>query len=301
MEQAVKDAAAKFQRSASARLNSLGSEVDEKTTEIEEELSNLRATVTEATDAMRTEIDSTSTSFEAKLAEFETTLTNQRQAISDALERQSQGFSETQEERSEAFQAEIARTKEELASVIEAARAEVGERVAEIRRMEEESSGLVHSIGLGGTAERYGDEAKEQKKVADWYRIVTIALALGAVAMAIFAVVHQADETSAVLAKLGVSAVFGAVATYTARQSGRHQKREERAAALRLELTAFAPFIEPLDDDLKDLERVLMTRKTFGNIAALPEAGDEHRYGPLGPALEAVQKRLTMRGETPEE
>jgi hypothetical protein len=115
--------------------------------------------------------------------------------------------------------------------------------------------------------------------------------------MAVFAVVHHVNDNSAVIAKLGVSAVFGGLATYTARQSGRHRKKEEeRARNLQLELTAFAPFIEPLDDDIKELERVLMTRKTFGNIAALPEADDaDHQYGPLAPVLDVIQKRLAAR------
>jgi hypothetical protein len=32
---------------------------------------------------------------------------------------------------------------------------------------------------------------------------------------------------------------------------------------LQLELTAFAPFIEPLDRDQQDFERVIMTRKNL--------------------------------------
>jgi len=71
-------------------------------------------------------------------------------------------------------------------------------------------------------------------------------------------------------------------------------RQEERARSLQLELTAFAPFIEPLDDGLKELERVLMTRKTFGHIAALPDDDDDHQYG-LGSVLDAVQKRLADR------
>ena len=110
--------------------------------------------------------------------------------------------------------------------------------------------------------------------------------------MAISAVLHEATDTSAVAAKLGVSIVFGGLATYTGRQSGRHRVREERARNLQLELTAFAPFIEPLDDDQKEVERVIMTRKTFGQISALPEASEiEHSFGPLGPALDKLNRR----------
>lgn len=192
------------------------------------------------------------------------------------------------------FEEEIKIAKADLVAFTNEYTAELDARMTEIRRMEEESSGLVHSIGLGGTAERHGDEAKAQKAVADTFRWITVLFALGAVGMAVFAVVHHVNDHSVVLAKLAVSAVLGGLATYTAKQSGRHRMREERARNLQLELTAFAPFIEPLDDDLKELERVVMTRKTFGNITALPEDDSDHRFG-LGKILDLVQERLAAR------
>jgi hypothetical protein len=42
-----------------------------------------------------------------------------------------------------------------------------------------------------------------------------------------------------------------------------------------LELIAFRPFIEPLDSAQREEERVIMTRKMFGQIRALPEADEE--------------------------
>ena len=54
--------------------------------------------------------------------------------------------------------------------------------VAEIRRMEEDSAALVGAIGLAGTAERYGEEVKEQRKAADIWRRVTIVLSVLAAA-----------------------------------------------------------------------------------------------------------------------
>jgi hypothetical protein len=243
VEQSVKEIAANFQRSTSKRLNALETEIASKRAAVERSLAQLRESVGKEATELGTRIDVETAALQTKLDEFETTLTAQRQAISQALERQSETFSQAQEERSESFQAEIANSKEELTSMLNDAGIDVEARVREIRRMEEESSGLVHSIGLGGTAERFGEEWDSQRKVADKLRTLTILLALAAVAMAVFAVVRDVEDTSAVLAKLGVSLVLGALATYTARQSGRHRAREERARALQLELTAFAPFV----------------------------------------------------------
>jgi hypothetical protein len=79
-------------------------------------------------------------------------------------------------------------------------------------------------------------------------------LALGAVIVGLFAIFDRSDNTHVVVAKFIVSAALGGLAAYTARQSGRHREREERARNLQLELTAFGPFIEPLDKDQQDWE-----------------------------------------------
>ncbi|HEV7566811.1 MAG TPA: hypothetical protein VGO31_12715 [Microbacteriaceae bacterium] len=293
VEQAVRESAANYQRSTSQRLNAIEAAAAEAERLVQADLATLRENVATASTTALAEIEAHATAFEGKLDEVDTTISAQQQRLDVMLDRQNATFASTQEERTAAYEAALAAAKKSVADLLAQAKVDVDARVSEIRRMEEESSGLVASIGLGGTAERYGDEAKDQKRVADTFRWITVVLALGAVAMAIFAVIHRVNDNSVVLAKLGVSAVLGGLAAYTARQSGRHRQREERARNLQLELTAFAPFIEPLPEPIKELERVLMTRKTFGNIAALPDGDDgSHNYGPLGPVLDRVQKRL---------
>jgi hypothetical protein len=264
-------------------------------TEIETAGTTLKTTVETLATTAQTSVDTLVNNLHAKVTEFEGVLTAQRAALDEVRATQSEQFSTSQGERATAFQQEIARAREELTNLDERARDEVETRVAEIRRMEDDASKLVGAIGLAGTAERYGEEAKAQKKVADWTRGATVLLAIGAVVMAIVAATNGADKWHGIAAKLAVSAVFGGLATYMGKQSARHRAREERARNLQLELTAFAPFIEPLDKDQQDYERVIMTRKTFGHIAALPELQDDHAFGPLGP-VELVRNKLGASG-----
>ncbi|GIU95787.1 MAG: hypothetical protein KatS3mg012_2244 [Gaiellaceae bacterium] len=128
-------------------------------------------------------------------------------------------------------------------------------------------------------------------------RLLTIALALGAVAVGLYAVFVGDQEAEALVAKLAVSAVLGGLATYTASQSGRHRHREERARALQLELTAFAPFIEPLDPAQKEEERVIMTRRTFGRAISPETPADEPGPSPVSLLLRRQQKQLDEGGE----
>lgn len=75
--------------------------------------------------------------------------------------------------------------------------------------------------------------------------------------------------------KLALSIILGGIATYAARQSANHRRREERARDLQLELTAFAPFIEPLSAEQQEEERVIMTRKTFGKTTTAEKQAEE--------------------------
>jgi hypothetical protein len=300
MEQAAREAAATFQRSATQRLAAVQgelvafeSEIASARTKIEEDLSTLREEIEAAATIADTNVTTLASGFQAKLDEFDEALATQRTALTSALERQSETFTETQEARAAEFQQALKDAQAELAELQKESQEKVDQHVAEIERMEKDSAALVGAIGLAGTAERYGEEAKEQKKVADRMRTITFVLASGAIVMAIFAAIHHADETTTLLSKLGVSAVFGALAAYTAKQSGRHRVREERARNLQLELTAFAPFIEPLDPAQRELERVIMARKTFGQIRALPEADDDHSFGPLGPVEDLLKRAKT--------
>mgnify|MGYP000126633952 CR=1 FL=1 len=161
-EQAVKEIAANFQRSATLRLKAIETEAEETSASIAAALAVLQAEVASISTTSTSEIQAHATAFDAKLTELEATLTAQQLRLDTMLERHSDAFTEKQDERAEAFQAEIATVRADLAAFAQASKEEVDEHIGEIRRMEEESSGLVHSIGLGGTAERYGEEDNQR-------------------------------------------------------------------------------------------------------------------------------------------
>lgn len=171
------------------------------------------------------------------------------------------------------------------------AESRVESAVAKIEKIGEDVGVLSGAISLKETAKYYEDEADAQKKNADNLRNLTVLIALGAVAMGVWAVVQDASDTSTLIAKLAVSAVLGTLATYTATQSGKHRRREARARDLQLQLTAFSPFIAPLHDEVKQLERVRMTRRTFGRIESAQAEEDD-----TGPTAMSLVRRV-LRGE----
>jgi hypothetical protein len=163
--------------------------------------------------------------------------------------------------------------------------------------METESAQLVGAIGLAGTAERYSEESRQQRRAAFWLRLAAIVVALGAVGVTVVASLNHDDSTQHLLAKLSVSAILGGLSAYLARQSGQHRRREEHARALQLELTAFSPFIEPLTPEQREEERVIMTRKTFGKTTPSDASEDEPGPAPLSFLLQKRRKELETGGK----
>jgi len=211
--------------------------------------------------------------FEARIAEYEEQLRSEQSALSELRTSQTSAFEDAEQQRIAASRQQLDEAEQGLRQLKEQAAHELEAHVAEIRRMAQESAQLVGAIGLAGTAERYGEEAAAQKRVADSWRYATVVLALLAVVGAIVAVLEKHPVAETFAGKLALSVILGGIATYAARQSSYHRHREQRARDLQLELTAFSPFIEPLSAEQQEEERVIMTRKTFGKIsvAAAPE------------------------------
>lgn len=299
VEQVVKDAAATFQRSAQQRLSSLNSRIDLALRRIqsvnagaEERDAALRQIIEEQRTALTSEVAQLQADLAARAAEYTATLASEQDTLSTLNSNQRAAFEEAELQRARAARASLADVEAELMALQERVTDEVGRRVAEIRRMEQESAQLVGAIGLAGTAERYAEEVTEQRKAADRWRIATVVFAVIAVGGAVFALVQRDQSVEHLVAKLAFSLIVGAIAAYTARQSSYHRQREQRARDLQLELTAFSPFIEPLSAEQQEEERVIMTRKTFGKTTQGP--APEEEPGPTALSLMLRNKQAAQ-------
>lgn len=267
VEQKLRGVVAGFERFAQERLKSL----EDDTAAARSSLETLR--------------DETNT----RVEELGQSLTTQRESIDQVAAQQTQAFGEAETSRQSEFLEQLKAANERIEAFMTDAQQQVDERVSEIRRMKEETAQLVGAIGLAATAERYGEEAVTQKRIADRLRLASMGTAVLAVVLAFVVTLQNHPDDATFAGKLAVSILIGAIATYLAKQSGRHRRREEKARDLQLELTAFSPFIEPLSAEQQEEERVIMTRKTFGKIAAEESADEEPGPTPLSHVLRRRQ------------
>jgi len=151
----------------------------------------------------------------------------------------------------------------------EALSKEAEDILVEVRSRRDEVEKLYGVITDTSTTGAFRDEAKAQKADADTWRKTAIGFGIAAALLAIAAIVlaalypDRASSTSAIVAKVTATLVAAGIAAYAGRQSGRHREREEEAKRLELELVAFPPFIESLDDTQKREVRKEFAERAF--------------------------------------
>lgn len=291
LAQAVKEAAASFQRSAAQRLRTLEGEVGD----VQVDVTNLEGKLVEA----RTEVD---TAFAERRAEADKLVSEMRAAVEESKARidsveteQRDLFRTAQEERSDAFRQQTEEALTAFKADHEKA-AESAEQVVErMGGLEQTTRDLVGVIGDIGTGGRYGLEVKAQKRQADIWRWLTVVVVAVAAGVAFWAANHAdggADDPT-FISKVLITVLLGGLATYTARQSSRHRQREESARALELDMAAFPAFIEQLDPEKQQAARELMLQVSFGRPLVPPD----HR-GDGGPSLFERLASLRSRGSS---
>lgn len=169
--------------------------------------------------------------------------------------------------------------------------------------MRNESAELVGSIGVTGTAERYKDEAESQRDTANdwrWIAVITGALAVLVALWAAATAGPDSDDILPFVGKLAIGAALGGLATYSAKQSGRHRDREETAKSVQLDLAAFNAFVQPLEKKEQDAERKELGRRIFGQHFVTRELKlNDGGPGALDQLAQLVADRLRSSGSLP--
>lgn len=184
------------------------------------------------------------------------------------------------------------------------------EVLVEVRARQDEVEELYGVITDTSTTGAFRDEASAQKKAADRWRWVAVGFGVLAALIAVGSIVLSAvypDETSgtsAVVAKVTATLVAAGIAAYAGRQSGRHREREEEAKRLELELVAFPPFIESLDEGQKRDVRKEFADRAFRGRPAEPSGKSgwfrkEDSFGVALPDLIAMVVAAVKRSDQP--
>ena len=265
-----KSLAKSFQRSARVRERSVREAIEEvraQATELGQKVEGTKGELSAA-------VEKRTSALETRATEIGSQLDAAEQGQSQLLDEQRAAFQKMKEELRSDFEEKRAagvgaldKEREEASARLETSLKEqqaAAENVLEdLRRKDADAEELVGSISIRGTADRYEREAKAQAEIADRWRRSTVLIGLLAGLVAGSAAFLSDQEPAHIAGKIAIGLLLAGVAGYTARQSAQHRHREERASKLHLDLAAFGPFIEPLPEEAKNEERVLLGRRVF--------------------------------------
>lgn len=217
---------------------------------------------------------------EATVTQLTGSLDAEKQRVDTLVERFEEQFAAGQQDREAAFkelrdelQAASSGESEKLTAAAEATAKDLSQRaedlLTEVTEKKEQVDALYEVITDKGTAGAFHDEAKAQKTAADtwrnvavWFGVATVAVAAISIALALL-FSDVGTSASAISAKVALTLATAGIAAYAGRQSGRHREREEEAKRLELELVAFPPFIDSLDDEQKRKVRQQFADRAF--------------------------------------
>lgn len=222
-------------------------------------------------------IDSLTTSLNAEKARVDQLVATHQEQFTTAQQEQHTAFEQLRDQLQETGESSIAEFNERADETQKQLEKDVEAVLAEVRSRRDEVEELYGVITDTSTTGAFRDEAREQKKAADDWRKVAIGFGLAAAVLAVAFIVlsalapDKASSTSAIIAKVTATLVAAGIAAYAGRQSGRHREREEEAKRLELELVAFPPFIDSLDDDQKrDVRKEFADRAFRGRPEQAP-------------------------------
>jgi hypothetical protein len=273
-EMAVREAATAFRRSASAQLRSLLNEIGQARTE----LANLNSEISQSRSEAIASLTADTNGLRADLTNLSQEIARNKQASDELAVTQNEAFINAQTDRESRFSGLIMKFSSELDEQLKSAMADANGVLSELQRMESETRKLVSLSAAHVTGDRYGKEAKEQRRAASFWRWAAIVIAACAVVVGGLAAFYVHPDTKTFIGKIVVSAFLFGIAGYAAKQSGHHRRREAAARKIELDLAAFGPFIEPLGPESKESERVRVSQNTFACPVSEPSS-DEHTLG----------------------
>jgi hypothetical protein len=288
----AKKAASKFGEAATTKTkaldqqaSSLQTRLDEIRAELDETSTSIKTTSEERLSELQIQLNALKTEAEAEREKVQGSIDGFQAQFNQEVEKRDQEFEEKKKELSDGVDAVVdelkktateasSKEKERVDNEIDALKDRGNEIIAFLNEKKDEAADLVDLVATSSTAGAFGKEANSQCEQADRWRRWAIDLGLLAAVVAVGSVAASFfvdSGVSVIIAKVTAVALLLGIAGYAAGQSGQHRRREQRAKRLELELIAFGPFTEPLDDQAK-----LEVRKAFIERLFVGDPGEDH-------------------------
>lgn len=232
-------------------------------------------------DELRQGIQSVAEDAEARLNAVSEQIEAEKARVDELISAQEGQFAEAQAKRAETFKKVLGETEADLSaakSLFESRALEAREHITELEGDISKTAAALggEAVGLDNSRESVG-----QAKVATFWTVLTILLAVGAAGIPLaLGVESSSQSTESLVGKITIGLILAGAAGYTAGVARHHRQRAATARRLAIELNAFGPFIAELPKDDRDDLRSTIVWRFFGppdsvnqDVDGAPEPG----------------------------
>lgn len=298
---------------ARTEVNSLRGYIGDSQAQVDAAIADVQDRFDAITQSTKTKVDELATAVGAtqdrlpglqeKLDGLETAIGEQRSQTSQLTSDFQAQFSQSQESRLTSFDELLESQRTASQKLLEEFREESSKEQVEFREratttiedledLKARAAELVGVVANTGTAGGYKIVATEQRRQANWMRLLTIVFGLAAVGISIsfFWTDPHDKEWIQLFARLAVATALGGLATYTARQSADHRERELVAKKIQLELASLDPFLVNLPQERQENIKADIALRLYAQPAARrdPRRRDDDSIG-AGRLLDVLQ------------
>lgn len=211
----------------------------------------------------------------ARLKDLQNEVATTKSRVDQLISDQDSKFAEAEEKRDARFGETIHKSEDDLSQARLAFERRATEAREHITELEDDISKTAAEIGGRAIATDNEKESAEQTSRAFWWTVLTVVLLIAAAAIPILIGIENSEQTpEAVAGKITVALILAGIAGYTAGVARHHRQRAATARRLAIELSAFGPFIAPLDKGDRDDLRSTIVWRFFGPPEAVNQDAD---------------------------
>jgi hypothetical protein len=189
---------------------------------------------------------------------------------------------EQDEARLKAAADEVQQERVRAMEAIRSSEEAIGEDKERVKRLVDETTGLVHGASAETLAREYGSHADEEERRAEFFTRASIAggllAAIGTAAIAYFAFTAE-EGVGAVLTKAALTIPLVLFAGYLARLAGQFRKKAWAYRHVELQIRTSEPFVSLLDDRPRKLILAALALRFFPGQSQAPDASAPTEFG----------------------
>jgi hypothetical protein len=237
---------AKFKQSVTASRAAITRQLDE----LADRIKALEVDADARLAAIATEVEAASTSIATATAQFQQLQLTAQNAFDEAQTSRTTEFDKQLKDQRSESEAAATRSSAALAELRETQTARMNEIVDSAESSNRRIDEILGLVGEKGLVGRYAETADSERKLAFRWRVAASVVAAGAIGVAVVAAARHTDQGwQAIVPKLTLTLLIGALAAYCGSVANDHRKAEKQARELGLQLAAIKPYLNDLSDD----------------------------------------------------